>query len=89
MSRLLRFLVHLYRYTVGTVLPNSCRFEPSCSQYALEALSRHGAARGSWLALKRICRCHPLSAGGCDPVPEPPDATRPARIADSGDSREI
>ncbi|MEO0085118.1 MAG: membrane protein insertion efficiency factor YidD [candidate division WOR-3 bacterium] len=88
-SRLLCFLVHTYRYTLGTVLPNSCRFHPTCSQYALEALGRHGAARGSWLALKRICRCHPLSAGGFDPVPQPPNATRPTPVADSGDSLEV
>lgn len=70
MSRLLRLLVHAYRYTLGTVLPNSCRFQPTCSQYALDALARHGAARGTWLALRRIVRCHPWGSFGHDPVPE-------------------
>jgi len=67
--RSLKLLVHLYRNTLGLVLPNSCRYQPTCSQYALDALNAHGAARGTWLALKRIARCHPLAAGGYDPVP--------------------
>lgn len=66
---LLSLLVKLYRNTVGLVLPNSCRYEPTCSRYALDALAEHGAARGTWLALKRIARCHPWAAGGYDPVP--------------------
>jgi len=69
MSNLLRFLIRLYRCTLGTVLPNSCRFSPTCSHYASEALAIHGAARGSWLALRRLLRCHPFNAGGYDPVP--------------------
>jgi len=89
MSRLLRLVVHTYRYTLGAVLPNSCRFHPSCSAYALEALARHGAARGSWLAVKRLARCNPLFAGGHDPVPEPPTAIRRGQIADTGDSLEV
>lgn len=81
MTRILRFLVQLYRYTLGTVLPDSCRFHPTCSQYALDALRRHGAGRGSLLAIRRICRCHPFSAGGYDPVPEPSTRVRSTSTA--------
>lgn len=67
---LLRAPVQLYRYAISPLLPPSCRYAPSCSSYALEALERHGAVRGSLLAVWRVCRCHPFAAGGCDPVPE-------------------
>jgi putative membrane protein insertion efficiency factor len=69
MASFLRLLVRLYQCTLGTVLPNSCRYQPTCSHYALDALSEHGAARGTWLAVKRILRCHPFARGGYDPVP--------------------
>ena len=69
MATLLRLLVHLYRNTVGLVLPNSCRYHPTCSQYAIDALGVYGAAKGTWMALRRIARCHPWAAGGYDPVP--------------------
>jgi len=62
--------IHAYRYAISPMLPPSCRYFPSCSEYALEAIRRHGALTGSWLAVNRICRCHPWSAGGLDPVPE-------------------
>ena len=65
----LSLVVRLYRFTLGTVLPNSCRFHPTCSEYALGALAEHGPIRGSWLALKRLLRCNPFCAGGYDPVP--------------------
>jgi len=68
-AKLLGLLVRAYRNTFGLVLPNSCRFQPTCSQYALDALTEYGAARGAWLTLKRIARCHPFAAGGYDPVP--------------------
>ena len=70
------FLIHAYRWTVRPFLHAlcggecGCRYQPSCSQYALEAVGRHGAAGGSWLALKRIARCHPWGGCGHDPVPE-------------------
>jgi len=62
-------LVHVYRVTLSPLLGPSCRFEPSCSAYALEALERHGAARGAWLSLRRMLRCHPFHPAGFDPVP--------------------
>ncbi|MDR7152290.1 putative membrane protein insertion efficiency factor [Hydrogenophaga palleronii] len=63
-------LVKGYRLLLSPWLGSSCRFEPTCSAYALEALNRHGAARGSYLSLRRLGRCHPWCEGGCDPVPE-------------------
>jgi putative membrane protein insertion efficiency factor len=62
-------LIKLYQNTVSKVLPSVCRFQPTCSQYALEGIKKYGFARGSWLAAKRIIRCNPFSEGGYDPVP--------------------
>lgn len=61
--------IRFYRFFVSPWIPSCCRFYPSCSQYALEALHRHGPLRGSWLALRRILRCHPWHPGGVDEVP--------------------
>ncbi len=61
-------LITAYKYLISPILPSSCRFHPSCSEYALDALKKYGLIKGLWLALKRIARCHPLSAGGYDPV---------------------
>jgi putative membrane protein insertion efficiency factor len=69
MTRVLIILVATYRYALSPMLGRSCRFHPSCSAYAQEALERHGALRGVWLALRRIGRCHPWHHGGYDPVP--------------------
>jgi len=69
MTELLRFTVRAYRYCVSPLLPRSCRFHPSCSEYAEEAFEQHGAVRGGWLAAKRLCRCGPWHRGGYDPVP--------------------
>lgn len=68
-AALLITLVRGYRLLLSPWLGSSCRFEPTCSRYALEALERHGAAQGSYLTLRRLARCHPWCAGGCDPVP--------------------
>jgi putative membrane protein insertion efficiency factor len=68
-ARALLFLVRGYRTWISPVLPPSCRFEPSCSAYALDALSTHGAVRGTWLTVRRLLRCGPWHPGGWDPVP--------------------
>ncbi len=69
MQRLLIGLVRGYRLLLSPMLGAACRFEPTCSAYALEALQRHGAGGGSYLTLRRLGRCHPWCEGGCDPVP--------------------
>ena len=68
-------LIVLYQRVVSPMRPQTCRYYPSCSAYAVTALRRHGPVKGTWLALKRLGRCHPWSAGGVDHVPEQP-ATR-------------
>ena len=68
MKWLLIQLVLLYRATLGRLLGGHCRYHPTCSQYAIDAVSKHGAIRGAWLAAKRIARCHPWAAGGYDPA---------------------
>ena len=65
----LLLLIKFYRLFISPLFPPSCRFYPSCSAYAYEAVTRYGAFKGSWLAAKRILRCHPLNPGGFDPVP--------------------
>ncbi|HEX3672497.1 MAG TPA: membrane protein insertion efficiency factor YidD [Candidatus Cybelea sp.] len=64
-------LIRLYQIVVSPLFPPSCRFHPTCSQYALVAVSEHGVLRGSWLALARLARCHPWNPGGVDYVPGP------------------
>lgn len=63
-------IIGLYRVLISPLFPPSCRFQPTCSQYAIEAIERFGVFRGSWLAIKRVLRCHPLHPGGYDPVPD-------------------
>lgn len=69
MKTLLTFLLRFYQVAISPLMGPRCRFYPSCSNYALEALRVHGAAKGSYLAARRVCRCHPWNAGGVDPVP--------------------
>lgn len=69
MGRVLIALIRAYRYLLSPWWGRGCRFTPTCSEYALEAIERHGSVHGSWLALRRIARCHPWQPGGFDPVP--------------------
>lgn len=70
MKYILIFLIKGYRKTLSKILPDTCRFVPSCSQYAVTAISRFGAIKGGWLAICRIARCNPFSQGGLDEVPQ-------------------
>ena len=74
LTRVMIGLIRAYQAAVSPLLPAACRFDPSCSEYARIAIERHGPARGAWLGLRRIARCHPFGGFGHDPVP---DATRP------------
>ena len=69
MKYVLLKLVRFYQVAISPMLPPRCRYTPTCSQYAVEALQKHGAYKGSMLALRRICRCHPFGGSGYDPVP--------------------
>ncbi len=69
LARPLIWLVRGYQLFISPFVPPSCRFHPTCSHYAIEALQKHGAVKGFWLALRRIARCHPWHPGGHDPVP--------------------
>ena len=69
MKRILLAVLRFYRRYISPALPPSCRFTPTCSQYTYEAIERFGAAKGAWMGLKRLSRCHPFNPGGYDPVP--------------------
>ncbi len=62
-------LIKFYQYVISPLTPASCRYNPTCSHYAAEAIARHGACKGGWLAIKRVARCHPWGGSGEDPVP--------------------
>ena len=76
-DRLLIALLRGYKRFISPLLGPRCRFVPSCSEYAMQAIERYGVLRGGWLAAKRLARCHPLHPGGLDPVPDKPGATPP------------
>jgi putative membrane protein insertion efficiency factor len=76
MKKLIMLPIRFYRAFISPIKPPTCRFYPSCSQYGLDAIEEHGALRGSWLTVKRICKCHPFHPGGLDPVP--PSSKRPS-----------
>ena len=69
-AKLLSVPIWLYRKVISPIKPPTCRFRPTCSGYALDALREHGAVRGIWLTMRRICRCHPFCEPGWDPVPK-------------------
>ncbi len=69
MKKILIASINFYRCYISSLFPPSCRFQPTCSQYAIEAITLHGSLKGSFLAIKRIFRCHPFHPGGYDPVP--------------------
>lgn len=83
MKHLIILLIKGYKLTLSPFLGRCCRFHPSCATYALEAVDRHGAFKGSWLTLRRIGRCHPWHEGGEDPVPpaSPAPSRAPARLS--------
>ncbi len=64
------FIVKIYRTLISPLFPPSCRFYPTCTEYSIEALNKHGALKGGWLSIKRVGKCHPFHPGGYDPVPE-------------------
>ena len=82
LAMILRVLVRAYQYSLSSVMAPSCRYQPSCSEYAYQALGRYGAIRGCWLAARRVLRCHPWGGEGLDPVPTAAD-----RCAGHADAR--
>lgn len=88
MRAVLVALLKAYRFAISPLYGQVCRYYPTCSAYALEAVQTHGAARGSWLAARRVCRCHPWAAGGLDPVPPARDAGVASQPPDATDSPE-
>jgi hypothetical protein len=84
MKKLLQAPIHVYRKFISPLKPPTCRFYPSCSAYALEAIEVHGPAVGTWLAVKRICKCHPFHPGGIDYVPPRKQAAEHGAAENSG-----
>ena len=87
-ARALLFLVRVYQAFFSALMPSACKFYPSCSHYAAEAVAVHGARRGSWLALRRVGHCHPFSRGGVDLVPDSSSAGFSLRGFVGRDSRQ-
>lgn len=85
MRRLVIGLIRLYQRGISRYLPQVCRFEPTCSSYAIKAIETHGLPRGGWLAIRRVCRCHPFSDGGPDPVPPAREQAAPGQRTDVDD----
>ena len=83
-AKLLILIARGWQVGPSAVLPPSCRFQPSCSAYAITALKRYGALRGSWLTAKRLARCHPWGGSGHDPVPMRPEPPRPVPTREEG-----
>ncbi len=83
-ARAMLFALRAYRAFVSPLMPSACKFYPSCSQYAHDAVARFGARRGTWLALKRLSRCRPFHAGGFDPVPDPEGHANAGQVHESG-----
>ena len=81
MKYVLIWLLKGYRFAISPLYGQVCRYHPTCSAYALEAVQTHGAIRGSWLAMRRVARCHPWAAGGLDPVPPTKNRTSPSRTS--------
>lgn len=79
MRKLVTLPIRIYRYAISPMMASHCRFYPSCSAYAIEAIELHGSLRGSWLAARRLARCHPWHPGGVDPVPPVPDQSSLAK----------
>ena len=77
MRKLVLLPIRFYRYAISPLMANHCRFHPSCSCYAQQAIETHGVLRGGWLGLRRLGRCHPLHPGGHDPIPERPPSPSP------------
>jgi putative membrane protein insertion efficiency factor len=80
-ARVLLMAVRVYQAFFSALMPSACKFYPTCSHYAAEAVRLHGARRGSWLALRRLARCHPFTRGGVDLVPDAADYSRQAHAA--------
>ena len=87
-ARALLFAVRVYQAFFSGLMPSACKFYPSCSHYAADAIRIHGARRGAWLALRRLSRCHPFTPGGVDLVPEVAQALLPVRFSERLDIRE-
>lgn len=85
--KLLLVPVRFYRYAISPLMAPRCRFFPSCSEYAIEAVERHGAWRGGWLAARRVCRCHPWNPGGIDEVPRTLPSADDGRATARADGR--